>query len=239
MDHISEFVDERQKGWCIHCARALAGLESSRDHVPTKTLLRLPYPANLPVVEVCTPCNKGFSLDEQYFVAFLGAVLAGSTEPGTGMISPSARILSENEKLRARIERSRSETPTHEGRTIITWTPEVERVNRVLVKNARGHAFFEYGEPMLREASHVWAAPLQSLSTVERQCFEDVANEQGVYPEVGSRMMTRVLTGKDLRNSWVVVQEEVYRFAIIQLGDGLCIRSVMYEYLAAEVYLPA
>jgi hypothetical protein len=81
MDQVSEFVDERQKTWCIHCGEWIAGLETSRDHVPSKSLLYEPYPKNLPVVQICKPCNNGFARDEEYVAAFLGAVLTGSTEP--------------------------------------------------------------------------------------------------------------------------------------------------------------
>jgi hypothetical protein len=81
MEHIEEFVDQRQKGWCVHCARWIGELESNRDHVPSRSLLRKPYPKNLPTVAVCTSCNEGFSLDEEYLAAFLGCVLTGSTDP--------------------------------------------------------------------------------------------------------------------------------------------------------------
>jgi hypothetical protein len=81
MDEIKEFSDERDKAWCVHCGRPLASLKASRDHVPTKTLLCPPYPANLPIVMVCDDCNQGFAKDEQYLVAHLSAALAGTTDP--------------------------------------------------------------------------------------------------------------------------------------------------------------
>ncbi len=81
MEKIEEFVDERQKSWCIHCTRSLAGIRTNEDHVPTKGFLLKPRPHNLPAVTICTECNTGFSLDEQYAVAFLSCVLAGSTNP--------------------------------------------------------------------------------------------------------------------------------------------------------------
>ena len=88
MDQIEECGDERQKSWCIHCGGWIAELDTNRDHVPSKSLLREPYPANLPVVEVCATCNEGFSLDEEYLVVFLNCVLAGSTEPGRCAAEP-------------------------------------------------------------------------------------------------------------------------------------------------------
>lgn len=44
MEEIYEFSDDRQKTWCIHCSRGLAGLETNEDHVPTKSLLAKPRP---------------------------------------------------------------------------------------------------------------------------------------------------------------------------------------------------
>ena len=54
------------------------------------------------------------------------------------------------------------------------------------------------------------------------------------WPEVGSRMMTRLLTGKDLAGGWVVVQNGVYRYAVMDAGPML-VRMILGEYLAAEV----
>jgi hypothetical protein len=105
-----------------------------------------PHPENLPVVEVCKSCNAGFSLDEEYLVAFLGSVLAGSTD--LERQNPNAsRILTRNPKLRDRIERSRSEYRTRSGETRVVWAPESDRIDRIILKNARGHAFYEIGEP--------------------------------------------------------------------------------------------
>ena len=34
MDRIEEFVDERQKSWCIHCGSGIEDVATNRDHVP-------------------------------------------------------------------------------------------------------------------------------------------------------------------------------------------------------------
>ena len=54
------------------------------------------------------------------------------------------------------------------------------------------------------------------------------------WPEVGSRMMTRILTGADTRNGWVVVQDGVHRYTVMQCGQ-LTVKSVLFEYLPTEV----
>ena len=118
----------------------------------------------------------------------------------------------------------------------IFWQPEIDRINRVVLKNARGHAYFEYGEPKVETPLHVWVRPLESMSEDERAEFEGWA-ESGVlavWPEVGSRMMTRIATGLDMEGNWIIVQDGTYRYAV-EDAEGLRVRSVIWEYLATEV----
>jgi hypothetical protein len=236
MQQIEEFVDSRQKGFCIHCGTLLDKSNRSRDHVPSKCLLLPPYPDNLPVVQICGNCNNSYSQDEEYLVAFLGAVLAGSSDPSCQVISTAKRILERNDLLRQRIEESKTEIMSPEERLQYTWKPETQRVSSVIMKNARGHAFFEYGEPILDEPDEVWSLPLVSMTQEQRMDFEMVSGhgELAAWPEVGSRMMTRVLTRQDLAGSWIVVQDGVYRYAVEQQGQ-MRVRSVLFEYLATEV----
>jgi len=237
MDQIREFVDERQKAWCIQCGETLGAVATNRDHVPSKALLRKPYPANLPVVATCVSCNKEFSQDEEYLYLFLHCVLAGSTDPERHPDPKVARALRRHEKLRARIERSRTEYRTIGGETGCVWNPEEGRVERIVVKNARGHVYYEYGEPMLSAPTRVRTLPLTAMSASERDDFEydGVVEELARSPEVGSRMMTRVFTGQDMRDGWVIVQDGVYRFRV-QERSGIVVRSVLSEHLATEVY---
>src|SRR5882672_8326327 len=161
VDEIEEFVDERHKGWCVHCATGIHQVESNRDHVPSKSLLRKPYPENLPTVDVCKPCNQKFSADEEYFAAFIGCVLSGSTDPDRQQNSRVRRILTRSPKLRQRIESARTEYRTlFDDDPRVLWAPERERVEQVILKNARGHAYYEYGEPMLEQPARIWFAPL-------------------------------------------------------------------------------
>jgi hypothetical protein len=163
MQKIEEFVDERQRTWCIHCARPLVGLETNEDHVPSKSFLTKPRPHHLPIVTICRECNTGFSLDEQYAVTFLSCVLAGSTDPEKQPNTSAARALTDSAALRTRIERSRTEHATQGGETRILWKPDMDRIERVVLKNARGHAYFEYGEPMLEAPAYVRVLPLESI----------------------------------------------------------------------------
>lgn len=237
MEFVEEFTDDRQRSWCIHCGAWIAESATNSDHVPSKSLLDRPLPPHVPQVEICRQCNSSFSLDEEYVAAFLSCVIAGTTEPEAHSNSRVQRALLRNPALRARIEASRKSYSTVGGDEQVIWQPEIARVNAVVLKNARGHAYFEYGEPMLSEPDHVWAVPLVSLSDHQRASFEDIgAGGVGAlagWAEVGSRMMTRQISGQDMEAGWVVVQPGVYRYAVFQDGN-LTVRSVLRDYLATE-----
>lgn len=227
MERIEDFSDERHKAWCIHCGANLAATDTNRDHAPTKSLLDRPLPHHVPQVPVCSACNNGFSLDEAYVVSFLSCVLSGSTEPEAQLIASASRLLEKSPALRARIQQSRSVDADGTAR----WNPEAPRLERIVVKNARGHAFFELGEPMRDEPASVVAVPLASQTSEVRSAFETV--EWTVWPEVGSRMMSRLASGEGLDGGWVIVQPGIYRYAVLQDG-GIVVKSVIREYLATE-----
>ena len=238
MKAIDEFSDERHKTWCLHCGKVLAQSPTNRDHVPSKVLLDRPLPANLPLVEICVACNSGHSIDEEYFVAFLGAVLSGHTQPQNQVLERAGAVFRHNPGLGARIESARS-VVEEGGENRVYWQPEADRIRRVVLKNARGHVYYEFGEPMLDEPAFLWTIPLGSLNDQDRERFETVVDETGIslaaWPEVGSRAMNRLVLGADLEDGWILVQEGVYRYAVIQDGGGIVVRIVIREYLAAEV----
>ena len=233
MERIQEFIDASLRRSCIHCG---ALITSSRDHVPSKCLLREPHPVNLPVVGICSDCNNGFAADEEYLFLFLSCVLAGSTDPDSQENPKARRALRHHDKLRRRIELSKTMGKSINGGNQCIWTPETDRIARVVVKNARGHAYYEYAEPILGEPAHVWAVPLESLTVSQREAFENIHGDRTIagWPEVSSRMMTRVTTGQDLVDGWVIVQDGVYRYGLERCGTIL-VKSVLYNYLATEV----
>lgn len=131
------------------------------------------------------------------------------------------------------IDRTKS---SDDGNSYRPQQPDMERINRVVLKNARGHAYFEYGEPKMEAPLWVWARPLESMSGSERAEFEGLAVAGGLaaWPEVGNRMMTRIAAGLDMDGDWIVVQDGAYRYSVDD-ADGLRVRSVVWEYLATEV----
>lgn len=238
---MKDYSDRRLKNACPQCGTALGKGNRSSDHVPSKCLLRESegpaadqFPSNLPVASTCRDCNQRFSSDEQYFCVFLNCVLVGSTEPGDHDEPQVRSALANGSGLRARIEASKH-SQTLDGEVYVTWIPELPRVHRVIVKNARGHAYYEFGEPVLEEPDRVWAMPLLQMTEAGRLDFEAGRSGLAGWPEVGSRMMQRLATGLDMRDGWVVVQPSVYRYRVDQ-DDGLVVRAILQDYLATEVH---
>ena len=192
-------------------------------------------------MRACRVCNSAFAQDEEYFAALLAAVLAGSTDPDKQTTERAARLFRRPANLRARLDAARTEVRTLFGDVRIVFKPEHERVERVVVKNARAHALFDLESPRLDAPDCVMARPLCRFTEDERAAFE--MSDQGILPwaEVGTRMFMRQSFAthpamSDMRGPWVVVQEGTYRYTAMQTDDGIMVRSVIREYLATEVF---
>ena len=232
MKQIYHFSDQLSSADYIPCPEQNHSGKYSRDHIPTKALLNTPYPENLMDVGMCQECNSGFARDEEYFAAFLASVISGSTEPDPVQFPAASRILAHNPRLRSRIDAARCVEATPGKDTFVTWTPELERIERVIVKNARGHVLFELGQAIEMPPTHVAIAPIEQLTPLQFSQFEHPQGLSG-WPEVGSRLMLRLLeTGEVQDGGWIEVQDGIYRYAV---GELPRVRIVLREYLAAEV----
>ena len=232
MKQIYHLSDQLSIVDCIPCAEKNHSGRYSRDHIPSKALLNPPYPRTSWTVGVCQECNSGFSKDEEYFAAFLASVISGSTEPDSLRFPTAYRSLARNPRLRSRIDSARHVETTSSRGTVTIWIPELERIERVIVKNARGHLLYELGQAVELPPNHVSILPLQLLSPQQLSQFE-YSDGIGGWPEVGSRLMLRLLeTGEVGDGGWIDVQGGVYRYAV---DDNSRIRMVFREYLAAEV----
>jgi hypothetical protein len=216
---------------CAFCG----GKPDTREHVPSKILLDDPLPENLSIVESCGPCNQSFSLDEEYLACFLGCQLAGSTSTER-MLRPKVRkALEHNPKIAARIQAMCS---TNEDGTSV-WTPELDRVKRVILKLARGHAAYELSQIQLDEPSGVTVAPLLTMSVEALEEFERAgAGEMRGWPEIGSRAFLRATAAPPFADApagpWVTVQPGQYRYTVDEFG-GVRVQVVIGEYLGCTV----
>ena len=238
------FCDERLQ-WsldlCLHCGCYIPANKGSREHVPSKCLLTQPYPKELMSMRACRTCNAAFAQDEEYFAALLAAVLAGSTDPDKQTSERAARLFRRQRHLRARIDAARTEVRTLYGDAWIVFEPERDRVERVVVKNARAHALFDLESPRFDRPYRVATNPLNGFTEEDGAAFEMSDQAILLWPEIGTRMFMRQSFAahpgsSDMCGPWVIVQEGIYRYLAMDIGDGIMVRSVVHEYLATEVF---
>lgn len=241
MDQLKDLADDRLVYRCIYCG----DLDDTRDHVPSRVLLDAPLPENLPVVPACRKCNNGFSQDEEYLACLVEAVVAGSTNPDDMRRPVVAAILRRSPALRARIEAAKT---SKDGQT--QFSVEPDRIKRILLKLARGHAAFELSRVCREDPSTLWWRPLGLLTEEERAPFEE-AHVTGLLGEIGSRGSQRIMVIQPVLqssdgaqttlemglviNDWIDVQDDRYRYLAVDDGDGVNIKIVIGEYLACEV----
>lgn len=227
MRQVPDHGDDRNKGFCVHCG----GPYETDDHMPSKVFLDKPFPENLPVSPACAKCNEGFSSDEEYVACLLECVLAGDANPDRIGRPSIARKLRDQPLLQQRLARARQSNGE-----AVSWNVETARIRNVVVKLARGHAAFEMNEPRLDDPTSVGFTPLVTMAPDQRRAFEHEEAELGIWPEVGSRAMSRLLVAGDdaFEEGWLLVQEERYRYRVLQ-DDGFRVKLVIREYLAAEI----
>lgn len=240
MEHLSSYADSRLLNSCIYC-HSLAG---TREHIPSKVFLDRPYPENLPIVDACLVCNNGFSLDEDYVAAFIETVIAETTELSKIRRKKIANLLERTPKLRARIQNAVVYCDDR-----IMFGMEAERIKRIIVKLARGHAAFELSHPCRHEPSHVWWEEIDKISEERRSDFlSDII--VGMFGEVGSRNSQRIMVVEVLLNDstsglmkkvglivnpWITVQEGRYSYLSDDSNGCILVRMLIGGCFACEV----
>lgn len=250
MRELKDFSDDRLKAWCIHCGDLIADVQSNRDHVPFKSLLtkflrergamydrgvgdELDY---LPQVVVCRPCNSSFAPDENYLLCVLHAVMAGSLYPDQAKHPDAATVLRSNRNVVRALQRGPDgQRLLFDRRRPFTLFPDPEKVRRVIVKNARGHAYHEIGEPLLADPDFLAFAPLEQLDAAQRNAFDSThtGGDLAVWPEVGSRMTIELIKEEARVGGWVTVEPGRYRYSI-EWCDTVTVKTVIWDYLATQ-----
>lgn len=223
MRQLTNYGDIRRAEACAYCGKAT----QTRDHIPSKVLLDEPFPENLPVVPACLPCNNKASFDEEYLACLIECVICGTADPAKVGREKIRRALARQPALQARFTAAlRWENEQS------LFNIELNRVERVVVKLAQGHALYELNEPQLSKPSSVVISPLHLLDDDEREAFEN-ALERGftLWPEVGSRAMQRLVHND---NDWIEVQPGRYRY-LTTIDAVVRVRLVLSDYLACEV----
>ncbi len=228
MKQINPFSDQRHDEMCSYCGKLNP---ETRDHVPSKSLLDDPFPDNLPVVSCCTKCNQDFSLDELYFACSIECVLCV-----TGDIEKLKRqkIISSLKK-RPSLQKKIESSFTYQNGQIYFKYDQASFTN-VAIKLAKGHVKYELSEPRLDYPSSISIMPLMSMSEHETDIFF-ASSDLTFLPEVGSRSLQNLLKSDSIQkqSQWTIVQDNNYKYSVIDDAGVLIVRIVVWDYLAIEV----
>lgn len=227
---IQPFTDQRLAAFCAFCG----GPPDSRDHVPPRIFLDLPHPENFPVIGACIGCNRGASLDEEYVACLLEVAACGSVNPSDLRRQKIARTLEERPAIAAKLTDSLKSS----GEFLVSQEDRA-RLSTVLEKIARGLWAYEVGETAQSSSATVRYAQIAGLQADQLEAF--MALEQpDLLPEVGSRMMIRVLTAADkAKGSWIELQAGRFSYSVEVFSDGGRVKMILGNYMAVEVTLTA
>jgi hypothetical protein len=218
MEQIRAFVDERLEGWCVFCG----GADETRDHVPPRFFLDEPFPANYPVVPACRTCNNDHSGDEQYLGCLIECLKVNSTDPAVVTREKISRTLARVPSLRTLIESERVRNNP------AIWYSQNSRIERCIVKIARGLMSYESGDPQLDDATRVGIWAVSEMTKQNHDAFFRVPDLIW-FPEIGSRAFHRVAYLGEY--GWVTVQQARFQY----LASGTSVRMLFSNYLGAEV----
>lgn len=156
MRQLNNNGDTRQVEFCAYCGKTT----QTRDHVPSRVLLDEPFPENLPVVPACLHCNNIASFDEEYLACLVECVICGTTDSAKVSREKICRVLDKQHALQEQLTaalRWKNEQAL--------FNIELDRVERIVVKLAQGHALYELNEPQFAKPSSVVISPLHLLSS--------------------------------------------------------------------------
>lgn len=220
------FMNERLRlESCVYCG----GNPETREHIPPKIFLDLPYPKSLPVVPACNRCNNAKSADEEYLACLLECIVSGTTDIAQLEREKIKKSLLHSQRLQSKIANAKRDMP--EG---IIWDVDHERVNSLAVKLAQGHIAYE--EVAMWDAPvDIYINPLCTAPPAEKDIFSYEGGLGGIapWPEIGSRAFLRLFAeDSGFVHSWIELQKGCYRYKII---DSLAVAIVIREYLGIYV----
>lgn len=222
--------EKSKENGCIYCGRPAI----TREHTPSKAFLLEPYPENLPTIPACFECNNGYSEDENYVSCFLD-VLKRYVYADYSRQEQTDIRLEKNEKLQSILnEQIRAE----DGK--VYYQPDEQRILRILLKLARGHAGFELDYVNFDDTeTDIWYEFAFNMSENDLNEFNSIPTYQ-LYPEVGSRGMYIIqnLNTNDAQtfSEWAEVQDGQYRYQVsYNNSGGVTVKIVIFEFLYCEV----
>lgn len=222
---------EKSKGnGCIYCGKPA----TTREHTPSKAFLLEPYPENLPTIPACFECNNSYSEDENYVSCFLDVLKSHVYLDYTRQTQTDSRLL-KDEKLQKTLQ---EQIQIKDGK--VYFQLDEQRICRILLKLARGHAGFELDYVNFDDTEiDIWYGFAFDMSEDGIEEFNSIPTYR-LYPEVGSRGMYLIqnLNTGDVQTfaRWIEVQDGQYRYQVSYNDNGgIVVKIVIFEFLYCEV----
>lgn len=223
-----EGLDERIAHSCCYCGSMQGPF--TRDHVPAKVFLDAPYPDNLIVVPSCEKCNNGKSMDEEYCACIFEMFECGFVDDDMFERPKIARIVKHRPAFRKMLKEAFKFAPK-KG----VWVEyDKARICNVSANTAKGIVRYEGGFNV--------SEMRPSTFFIERQSQEALAEFESVwklrhemYPEVGSRLLRRIVEKQEAVPKWKIVQPGRFRYAVCQHRTCFEVRLVFRELVGAVV----
>lgn len=222
--------EKSEENGCIYCGQSA----TTREHVPSKTFLSEPFPENLPTIPACFKCNNGYSDDEKYVACFLDKLKSYVYTDYSCSKKTCQRI--EKDKL---LQKTLMEQLKVDNGKVY-FQPDEERILRILVKLARGHAGFELDHVCFDDSEiRIWYDFVFNMSEQETQSFCHIPTYD-VAPEIGARgmfLIQNIGTGEaSTFANWNDVQDGQYRYQVAMNGGAsVTVKLVIYEFLYCQV----
>jgi len=176
MKQYKRYADERQRHYCIYCGINISS-KSTREHIPSKVLLDKPYPENLPIILSCYKCNNNFSKDEEYIAYWLEILNQKINPKDTYIYKKIKRAFSRNKLLKAKI----IGTNLFGSNELLSLNENI--MEKVLLKQAKGHALFELNNPCYEKPIRLWWKFANSLTQQEIIKFNKIPYDDIIAPE--------------------------------------------------------
>jgi len=224
---------------CVYCGNEA----NTREHVPSKTFLAQPFPADLSTVPACLTCNNSYS-DDELFLSLLIQMLKQRYYGSDYNFSPET-----SSKMARNVRAVRDINTALDNNDISYFHPQI---SRVLTKLAIGHSVYELADGYFTDDDGVTPDSasvrydfLNNRSQEEVNEFMgyfDITNE--VMPEVGSRVFCDRLLVLDnnvgerqFLLDWVNVQKSEYTYTCFKFGNEIVVKMVINDFLFAEIIL--
>lgn len=198
--------NKRDEYSCVYCLEKA----NSREHLPSRIFLDEPYPSKLAILPSCVRCNNSFSSDEQYLACLIDYVQYKLEKLECVRRNKIKRTFQSRPHFEKEFEKA---TCYKDNGEVDYIEYDVEKIESIILKLAKGHAIYSLSEVNLGEPTIINFKFLTQLTQEELNTFNSAVFLNKV-PEVGARGATYItVTDEGIPiEQWKVVQENQYRF---------------------------